>query len=501
MRYRSYLRQRYRAFVAYMGVMLMIIGGLYLLPLVVIPFYPDESAHAGGFLAISLPLIVIGYLLQRQFYPEEPLSLTVTEGMMIVLVMWVIAVGAGGVPFILSGDLTFAQAMFESTSGWTTTGLSVVDVTEASRILLFYRSLLQMAGGAGFAILMLSTITGPAGVGLSVAEGRGDQLVPHVRRSAELVLRIYVAYIAFGSVALWLAGMSWFDAINHAFAAVSTGGFSTRPESIGYWNSGFIEAIIIVLMLLGSFNYLSAFTLLQGKFRPVLRNGEVRLIVIVLPIASMLLFFAITISVYPELSKAARTAIFETVSALTSAGFTTVSDYHNWGDFGWLLLIILMTIGGGSGSTAGGFKQFRVYVLVRALIWEVRRAFLPKHVVRQPEIWQGESRGFMSSTMVQQVAVTAFLYITVLFTGTAIITLHGFPLNESLFEFASALGTVGLSVGVTSADAEASMLWTKIFGMILGRLEFFTVIIGLLKLAGDIPVLLGHIHESGSKNR
>jgi trk system potassium uptake protein len=501
MRYRTYLRQRYRAFIAYMGVMLMIIGGLYLLPLGVIPFYPEESAHASGFLGISLPLIVSGYLLQRQFYPDEPLSLSITEGMMIVLVMWVIAVGAGGVPFMLSGDLTFTQAMFESTSGWTTTGLSVVDVTEASRILLFYRSLLQMAGGAGFAILMLSTITGPAGVGLSVAEGRGDQLVPHVRRSAELVLRIYVAYIAVGTVALWLAGMSAFDAINHAFTAVATGGFSTRPESIGYWNSGVIETIIIVLMLLGSLNFLTAFTLLQGKFRPVLRNGEVRLVAVVLPIASLLLLWGITTNVYPDAGKAVRAAIFEATSALTGTGFSTVSNFHIWDDFGWLLLIVLMTIGGGSGSTAGGFKQFRVYVLVRALIWEVRRAFLPKHVVRQPEIWQGESRGFLSNLMVRQVVLVVFFYVVVLLTGTAIITLHGFPLDESLFEFASALGTVGLSVGVTSAEAEASLLWTKIFGMIMGRLEFFTVIIGILKLAGDIPVLLGHIHESRPKNR
>jgi trk system potassium uptake protein TrkH len=133
------------------------------------------------------------------------------------------------------GGLNFTQAVFESTSGWTTTGLSVVDVSVAPRLVLLYRSLMQLAGGAGLAVIMLSALAGPAGTGLSAAEGRADQLVPNVRRSAKLVVTIYSGYVIFGGVALNLAGMGWFDALNHAFAAISTGGFSTRAESIGSW--------------------------------------------------------------------------------------------------------------------------------------------------------------------------------------------------------------------------------------------------------------------------
>jgi trk system potassium uptake protein len=151
----------------------------------------------------------------------------------------------------------FSRALFESVSGWTTTGLSVVDVTSAGPMILFWRSIIQLAGGAGLAIIMMSAIVGPTGVGISSAEGRSDQLVPHVRQSARLVLIIYTCYALPEPLAYRMAGMSLFDAVNHSFAAVSTGGFP-RVESIGYWDSTAIEAVTLPLMLLGNLSFVTA---------------------------------------------------------------------------------------------------------------------------------------------------------------------------------------------------------------------------------------------------
>lgn len=497
-RYRNYLRQRYRMIFGYAGSMLFVVGLLLLVPLLVLPFYPDEITYAPAFILPGLVISITGFFMWRRLIPKEQTSLTVQEGMVIVVIIWLVAMFGGGVPLMLTIDLNFTQATFESTSGWTTTGLSVVDVTEAPRIILFYRSFIQLAGGAGFAIIALSAISGPSGAGLSAAEGRGDQLVPHVRRSAVLVLTLYFGYITFGIIALLLVGMSPFDAINHGFTAVATGGFSTRAESIGYWDSAAVEGVIIILMIVGGTNFLTAYTLFTGKFKPFLRNGEIRLAAALVTVAALLLFLITTNGLYTSTFKDIRVPIFEAASALTGTGFSSVNYVNNrWVDFGWLILIVLMTVGGGSGSTAGGLKQARVYVLYKALIWEFRRAFMPKHSVNQPEIWEGERRRFLTSEQLRQVSLFIFAYLTFYIFGAAMVAAHGFTMGESLFEFASTLGTVGLSVGVTGPDEASTLLWTKTLGMFLGRLEFFAVIIGVAKITLDTR----HMFEWGQFGR
>lgn len=482
-RYRAYLRDRYRLLFGYIGSIWFLIALAMLSPLLLIPFYPDEVGHAWAFLLPALPLATVGFVLRRRYADREDTSATVPEGMVVLVIVWVSAILVGALPFMLLSGLNLTQALFESTSGWTTTGLSVVDVTEAPRLILFYRSVLQFVGGAGFAIVMLSLIGGQAGIGLSTAEGRDDQLVPQVRQSANVVLTIYIGYAILGTLALALAGMGWFDAINHAFSAVSTGGFSTRPESIGYWDSPAIEAVIIVLMLLAMFNFLTIYVLVRGKIGAVLRNGEVQLVAYILPFGMALLAAAVG-GLYPTLGKDVRVVVFEATSALSTAGFSTVS-YADWDDYGLMVLILLMLIGGGSGSTAGGIKQFRIYALIKGLWWELKRPFLPQNAVNKPQIWRGDKRVTLTDTQIRRIAMFVFLYIVVYFIGVTVLVAHGYPLNQSLFEFASVSSTVGLSVGITAPDAPITVLWVQILGMLLGRLEYLAVVIGFSKLVAD----------------
>ena len=150
-----------------------------------------------------------------------------------------------------------------------------------------------------------------------------------------------------------------------------------------------------------------------------------------------------------------------------------------------------MMIGGGTGSTAGAIKQYRIYVMLQALVWEVRRALLPGNAVSRPYVWQGERKEYLTDERVRQVGVFVFLYVATYFAGSMVLAWHGYTLPESLFEFASALGTVGLSVGVTLPDAPPAVLWTEMAGMFLGRLEFFTILIGIAKIAADSRRLVG----------
>lgn len=489
MRQQLYLQARYRAMFGYMGEMLVILGLLQLVPLLLIPFYPDEAPLAGAFLLAGLPLIIAGALAWKYYLPKEPVSFTLQEGTVVVVIIWLLAIFTATIPFIAISGLTFSQAVFETTSGWTTTGLSVVDVGSAPKLILFFRSFIQFAGGAGFAIIALSAVAGAFGASVVAAEGRTDQLAPHVRSSAAIVLRIYIGYAVGGILALRAAGMGWFDSVNHAFTALATGGFSTRPESVGYWDSPAIEAVLCILMLLGGINFVTAYALFKGKFGPVFRNGEVRLGGVLVVLGTVLMAIIVTSPLYTA-DKAARVAIFETISALTGTGFNSIPTYHVFNDFGWLIIIILMCVGGSTGSTAGALKLQRVYILYKAIVWEVRRSFMPRHMVNEPAIWQGEKRELLNDRLVRQVALYIGMYVVVLLIGGGILSAHGYPMRESLFEFASSLGNVGLTGGITSPDMPTTIMWVLPFGMLLGRLEIFAVIIGTVKLLADLKILV-----------
>ncbi|MGC9334738.1 MAG: TrkH family potassium uptake protein, partial [Anaerolineae bacterium] len=462
---------------------------LILSPLCLLVVYSQEISTAWGFLLPGLLLALPGVFLWRALRPRAAMSLSAQEGAVIVLLSWLAAIVVGAIPFLVIGKLNGLQALFESTSGWTTAGLSVIEVELASPLILFYRSVLQLAGGAGLAIVMLSAMGGPVGPGLSVAEGRSEQLLPHVRQSAKLVLSLYTVYVVIGVLALAAAGMSWFDALNHAFTALSTGGFSTHAESIAYWQSPSVEAVIVALMLLGTTNFLTAYTLFKGRFRVAARNSEIRFTGLLVFLASVLLFLWVGQGVYGTLGQRLRVAVFNAVSTLSTTGFATV-DYRSWVGLGWLIVVVLMLVGGGTGSTAGGIKQYRIYVLYRGLIWEFRRRLLPRHAVTEPDVWKGGQRSFIEDSHLREVALFVFLYFLMLLLGVGILTAHGYPVQDSLFEYTSALSTVGNSVGITAPDAPAGVLWAEIVAMFLGRLEFFAIAIGLIRIVGDMPTLI-----------
>ena len=488
MRSSQKLRSQYRAIAAYTGLTLAVVGGVMLLPLATLFFRPGEMEHAAAFLVPATLLIASGGACFRKWRPQEA-SLSLLDGGVVVVASWVLACLFSALPLMAVEGLTFTQAVFEAVSGWTTTGLSVVDVTRAAHITLLWRSAMQLVGGAGFAIIMLAAFIGPVGPGLSSAEGRTDQLVPHVRQSARIVVTLYLGYTVAGIAAYLLAGMTPFDAVNHAFAAVSTGGFSTRAESIGYWNSVTVEAVTIVLMLLGNLNFLTAYLLVKGRVRAAARSGEVRLVAVVAPVCIVVLLVLVAGGLYPTLGKSLRVAVFETVTALTTTGFSTV-PYLDWNSLGVFVLTVLMVIGGGTCSTAGGVKQYRVYLLAKTVAWELRRWRLPQSAVVENAVWQGDQRTFVRDQHVRQIAAFAFFYLATLALGTAILAAHGYRFHEALFEYASAQGTVGLSLGVTSPSAPQLVLWTETAGMFLGRLEFFVVFVSITKVGRDLPRLL-----------
>ena len=488
MRNPQYTRQRYACMLHYLGRIMVMIGMIILSPLVCLIFFPDECHTASGFILPGLVILFTGFSLTVCFSLQPDFILTSLESCGLIVLCWVSAIVSCAVPFILTIHLNFHQAFFESTSGWTTTGLSVVDVRNAPHIILFFRSILQYAGGAGFVIMALSLLEGPIGRPFGAAEGREDQLVPNIRQSARLVFLLYGIYTVMGIFFLRLAGMHWFDAVNHSFTAISTGGFSTKAQSIGFWNSPAVEAVIIFLMLLGSLNFLTVYMVFKGRFKFVLKNPELRLFLcllfLCLIVSSLGLFQCRTTPV----SQIFRIRLFDIVSALSTTGFTACDAGKSNSGY-WFLLTLLMLIGGGTGSTAGGIKQYRIYVMLNALMLELKRRILPDNVISELVIWQGEQRRIVHDPEIRQIGLFVFFYLSVFLLGSLAVCSHGFTLEQSLFETASTLGTVGLSAGVTSANTPALILWCQSMGMLFGRLEFYAVIAGTIKLFRDIRTM------------
>ncbi len=495
-----YLVGRYRAILAYTGLMFLLIAGLMATPLLALSAWPEEANQAACFIVPAALTAGIGWILWRGLRTKAPPTLSTMEGGVIVLLSWVGTIVASAMPLIPAASLNVTQAIFEAVSGWTTTGLSVVDVTRVSHLVLLWRSIMQLAGGAGLAVIMLAALAGPVGPGLPLAEGRTDQLVPQVRQSVRLVLGLYGIYLLLGVGSLWAVGLSWFDAVNHTFTAISTGGFSTYSDSIGHWDRPAVEGVLIGLMILGNLNFLTGYLLLRGRLRAVSRNGEIRLLALLIPMSIAVAYFANCRMLYPAPWKALRVAVFESVSALTTTGFQTVG-YGNWNGSGVGLLVVLMLIGGGVCSTAGGLKQYRIHILFRVTMRELKRLLLPQSTIMAEPVWQGEHRIFLQDAQVRQIVAFVCLYLATYATGSLILTMTGNSMEAAFFEFASAIGTVGLTVGVTTPGANPLALWTMSAGMFLGRLEFLVILVAVVKLGRDLKQLVHLATENRPSGR
>lgn len=476
----------YKLLFGYLGLFMIMIGVIIMVPLVVLPFYPEEVSNAKFFIIPGVLSIVLGYFIHTYIFGKRKDKLEKYQDALLIFMIWVTAIFISSFPFFLTGNYTFTQSVFETTSGYSTTGLSVVDVENTPNIFLLYRSLLQFFGGVGLVLVLTSAISDRYGMKLYSAEGHNDKLLPNLVRSARLILTIYSIYIVIGTVLYVVFGMSFFDAINHAIAAVSTGGFSTRAESIGFFNSLSIEIVTIGLMLLGNTNFVIHMIIIKGKLSHAINHIELKFLGILTIIFLPIIFLSVYFNYTDNLGMAIRIGIFQFFTAITTTGFATVSSFIILPNIMVFCVIILMIIGGGVGSTAGGIKQYRVSLALKNLYWNFKDRIAHRNLIRGNFIHKFGRKVKVTEKEIANTNSHIFVYLTALVIGTLIISSYGYSLQDSLFEFASALGTVGLSVGIISPTSPALMLWATNVGMFLGRLEFYVVFVAIAKIVMDV---------------
>ncbi len=470
----------------YLGVFAMLVGIINLTPLMLVVFWPHEAEYARFFLWPGLSSILIGGLIVLLFKGYEKGRLERHQDAVLVVFIWLLAMFISAWPFVLSGQYSFTQGMFESTSGYTTTGMTVTDVENAPHIFLLFRSLMQFFGGVGLVLVLTSIISDRYGMRLYSAEGHGDKLMPNLIRSARTILSIYVGYIILGTLAYVIFKMPVFDAVNHAISSVATGGFSTKAASIGHFNSVPIEIITIVLMILGGTNFFVHLMLIKGRLKPVISHIEVKflgiLALIVLP-----LFVISLMQVNAEtFGQALRIGLFQFVSTITTTGLQIVPSVNLYPTSMMFLTIFLMMIGASIGSTAGGMKLYRVALAFKSVFWNVRDMLGHRKTVRTRFVNKVGVRSVIEKEDITTNYAFLMIYVIIQVIGIFIFTTQGYSFQDSIFEFTSILGTIGLSVGIISPAAPSLILWTGMVGMLIARLESIVILIAISKIYLDI---------------
>ena len=418
------------------------------------------------------------------------------EGYIVVAFGWVIMSLSGTLPYMLTESIpSFTNAFFETMSGYTTTGASILsDIEIIPKGVLFWRSTTHWIGGMGIIVLAIAILPllGIGGMQLFAAEApgpSGDKLHPRITDTAKRLWLIYFGYTAAETLLLKLAGMSFFDAINHSMATLSTGGFSTKNASLAYWNNQpIIQYIVIVFMFLAGSNFVLSYFAFKGKVQKIINDEEFKLyfkfIAVFTIIAALIIYFKADISkssilhpmVWGEGESAFRHALFQVLTVVTTTGFIS-ADYTLWTPFLTVFFFGLMFLGGCAGSTAGGVKVVRHLILIKNGFLEFKRTLHPNAIV--PVRYNNKA---INRFIVFNVLAFFMLYMLSFIIGALVFSMFDIDFMSSIGLAASSLGNIGPALGNFGPVNNYAALpplaqWWSSFLMLIGRLELFTVLI------------------------
>jgi trk system potassium uptake protein TrkH len=470
-------------FVAY-GVVVKVLGellaleALMMLPAWLIAVFLRQQ-DAPAFLASMLAAGAVGLAMSRAKAGKGKIK--VKEGLAIVALGWLLISVFGALPFVLSGSIpSFVDAFFETVSGFTTTGATLVDDVEAlPQGILFWRSFTHWIGGMGILVFTVALLPalGVGGFQIFKAESPGpvaDKIVPKIKDTAKILYTTYIAITLIQIVLLRLGGMSLYEAALNTFGTVGTGGFSTRNASIGAYDSVYLQMVIAFFMVLSGINFSLYFSLYQGKWRDVFKNEELRLYLGIIMVSAALISLNIA-SEYDSFGLALKDSFFQTGSLITTTGFAT-TNYDLWPTFSKAILFLLMFVGASAGSTGGGIKSIRILVLFKLIRREISKIFHPRGVIPVKV-----NQKVVNSDQLSGITSFFVLYMLIFVLGTIAISLEGIDLISAASAVVSALSNIGPGFGVVGPSCTFSGfsdLGTLFLAglMLLGRLELFTIV-------------------------
>ena len=454
-----------------------------ILPSILALYYGEMKALQAFVLTLAITSAVCGtYVLLTRNHKKS--TFTIKDGFLFVSLSWVCVSLIGSLPAYISGIIpSFTDSFFETMSGITTTGSTILTNIEVlPKSILFWRALTHWLGGMGIVVLTVAVfpILGIGGLELIKAEVPGpnvDKLTPRITGTAKILWFIYIGFTVLETVLLMFGGMTWFDAITQSFATISTGGLSTKNASIGFFNSAYIDWVVMVFMFLSGINFALHFRLISGKSLIVLRDTELKVYISILVISTLLIAYNLyESSIYSSIEECLRYAGFHVTSIMTTTGFSSV-NYESWPYFSQIILFTMLFVGACSGSTGGGIKVIRLVTLFKQALNEMKLLLHPRGVF----VLKLNGKA-IEKNIVYAIAGFFFLYMTIVLIITVIIASSGEDIFTSFTAALATLGCVGPAFGKVGPHAnyaffEDYVKWTLSVAMLIGRLELYTILI------------------------
>lgn len=487
------MKLNYKIIFHFLGLLLLFNGGFMLLSALVGYIYKDGVSLQIFFAGLLTLLAGAITMTMTRSHKKE---MNRREGYIVVTFGWVIMSLSGTLPYILTESIpSFTNAFFETMSGYTTTGATILnDIEVVPKGVLFWRSTTHWIGGMGIIVLAIAILPllGIGGMQLFAAEAPGpsaDKLHPRITDTAKRLWLIYFGYTAAETLLLKLAGMSFFDAINHSMATLSTGGFSTKNASVAYWNNKpIIQYIIILFMFLAGANFVLSYFAFKGKVQKIIHDEEFKLyfkfIAIFTFIAALIIYFKADVSlssishpmVWGEAESAFRHSLFQVLTVITTTGFIT-ADFTMWTPFLVVFFFGLMFLGGSAGSTSGGVKVVRHLILIKNGFLDFKRTLHPNAIV--PVRYNNKA---INRFIVFNVLAFFILYMLSFIIGALVFSMFEIDFESAVGLSASSLGNIGPALGKFGPVNNYAALpplaqWWSSFLMLIGRLELFTVLI------------------------
>ncbi len=463
------------------GWLLMIESAFMLIPLTVGIIYNEGEAI---YFLISIGITLLSGFGLMSLRPKSR-DMGKREAILLTALTWVILSMFGMIPFLLcKTHMSITDAFFETMSGFTTTGASVLNTLKnVPKGVLMWRCVIQWIGGMGiilFTLAVVPMLNYQGGMQLFNAEVTGithDKLRPRVSYTAKGLWLVYISMTILLIILLTFSDMDFFDATCHGLSTMSTGGFSTQDLSIGAWDSMYVKSIVIIFMFLGGINFALIYKVASGNPKSLFHNAALKWYCIITLVAYFLLACnVIAGGLYKEIDDITIDPLFQAVSIISSTGLVE-PDFSDWGALSVLVLIVMMFIGACAGSTSGGAKIDRIIVLVKFLKNEFYRMMHPNAVTTVCINGKGTSY-----IIVQKVLAFLFLYIFVIIAGGVVLVLFGMTLRDSLFCSLSAISNTGLGTDATGVAGNYALVpdgakWTLSFIMLVGRLELYTILL------------------------